>query len=198
MLLQRRERPRSARGRHRRRYAATHDRSGIWLSGVQPPLWTVRAHDQADYGRNTKWSNEKAADARKMMCLRSGGRLAGFAGGPRSFYRFRAFHRSVLIMRVSKVMITALVAASAGNAFAADADNGQRIARRWCAECHVVGPKQRQGSADVPSFAAIAARPGFNVRGLAFFLLDPHPKMPNLFLTRTEAQDIAAYIAGLR
>jgi hypothetical protein len=116
LLLQRRERPRSARGRHRRRYAATHDRSGIWLSGVQPALWTVCAHDQADYGRNTKWSNEKAADARKMMCLRSGGRLAGFAGGPRSFYRFRAFHRSVLIMRVSKVMITALVAASAGNA----------------------------------------------------------------------------------
>jgi hypothetical protein len=27
------------------------------------------------------------------------------------------------------------------------------------------------------------------------FLLDPHPKMPNLSLTRTEATDLAAYIA---
>jgi mono/diheme cytochrome c family protein len=101
-------------------------------------------------------------------------------------------------MQVSKVMITALVVASAGSAFAADADNGQRIARRWCAECHVVAPNQRQGSAVVPWFAGRAARPGFTARRLAFFLLDPHPKMPNLFLTRAEVQDIAAYIAGLR
>jgi hypothetical protein len=33
---------------------------------------------------------------------------------------------------------------------------------------------------------------------LAFFLLDPHPKMPNLQLTRSEASDIAAYISTLR
>jgi hypothetical protein len=31
----------------------------------------------------------------------------------------------------------------------------------------------------------------------AFFLLDPHPKMPNLALSRREADDIAAYIGSL-
>jgi len=40
---------------------------------------------------------------------------------------------------------------------------------------------------------------GFQPREkLAFFLLDPHPKMPNFPLTRIEAGDISAYIASLR
>lgn len=39
---------------------------------------------------------------------------------------------------------------------------------------------------------------GFDAAKLAFFLLDPHPKMPNMQLTRSEAADIAAYISTLR
>ncbi len=38
----------------------------------------------------------------------------------------------------------------------------------------------------------------FNAEKLAFFLLDPHPKMPNFPLSRNEAGDIAAFIATLR
>ena len=33
---------------------------------------------------------------------------------------------------------------------------------------------------------------------LALFLMDPHPKMPNMQLSRTEAADLAAYIATLK
>ena len=33
--------------------------------------------------------------------------------------------------------------------------------------------------------------------GWAFFLLEPHPKMPNMQLSRSEAADLAAYIATL-
>ena len=90
-----------------------------------------------------------------------------------------------------------LAALSAPAAFA-DAANGERLAQRWCASCHLVSPGQRQGSADVPSFAAIAKRPGFNAGQVALFLLDPHPKMPNMGLTRTEAGDLADYIGSLR
>jgi hypothetical protein len=39
--------------------------------------------------------------------------------------------------------------------------------------------------------------PGFSVEKLAFFLLEPHPKMPSMALTRREASDIAEYIAKL-
>ncbi|WP_456745407.1 c-type cytochrome [Bradyrhizobium sp. USDA 4354] len=84
------------------------------------------------------------------------------------------------------------------SALAADADHGADLARRWCASCHVVANGQTQASADVPSFASVARKPDFSPERLAFFLLDPHPKMPNFPLSRTEAGDIAAYIASLR
>ena len=81
---------------------------------------------------------------------------------------------------------------------AADADHGADLAKRWCASCHVVAGNQAQASADVPSFAAIARKPDFRQDKLAFFLLDPHPKMPNFPLTRQEAGDLAAYIGSMR
>ena len=51
---------------------------------------------------------------------------------------------------------------------------------------------------EAPPFASIAKRPGFDAGQIAVFLLDPHPKMPNLSLTRVEAADLAAYIATLK
>ena len=81
---------------------------------------------------------------------------------------------------------------------AADADHGVDLAKRWCASCHVVADGQTQASVDVPSFASVARRPNFSPERLAFFLLDPHPKMPNFPLSRLEAADIAAYIDSLR
>jgi mono/diheme cytochrome c family protein len=86
----------------------------------------------------------------------------------------------------------------ASSALAADADHGADLAKRWCATCHVVANGQTQASADVPSFASVARRPDFSPERLAFFLLDPHPKMPNFPLSRAEAADLAAYIGSLR
>ena len=82
--------------------------------------------------------------------------------------------------------------------FAADPDNGERLARRWCAPCHVVASDQRGPTGEAPPFATIAAMPDFDPAKLAFFLLDPHPKMPDMSLSRTEAADLAAYIASLK
>jgi len=82
-------------------------------------------------------------------------------------------------------------------ALAADADQGGVLARRWCASCHAVAGNQKQASADVPPFAAIAQKPDFSEEKIASFLLEPHPKMPNYALSRYEAADIAAYIGSL-
>jgi mono/diheme cytochrome c family protein len=87
---------------------------------------------------------------------------------------------------------------SAGAAGAADAYNGGQIARRWCEPCHVVAGDQQGTTGEAPPFASIAKRPGFDTGQLAMFLLDPHPKMPNMSLTRIEAGDLAAYVASLR
>lgn len=80
-------------------------------------------------------------------------------------------------------------AASAGVA------DGEKLAKRWCAACHVVASDQKSGSTQAPAFSTVAAKPGFNAAALALFLLEPHPKMPDMGLSRSEAADLAAYIA---
>ena len=89
----------------------------------------------------------------------------------------------------------ALVASGSASAAVADAGQGERIARRWCATCHVVANDQKQANADVASFAA-TARHKTNAE-LAAFLTDPHPKMPDMSLTREEIADLVAYMRTL-
>ena len=82
--------------------------------------------------------------------------------------------------------------------FAADASNGKRLAERWCTGCHLVSSSQSTATDQVPPFASIAKMPDFSAAKVALFLLDPHPKMPDMSLSRTEAADLAAYIATLK
>ena len=98
---------------------------------------------------------------------------------------------------VTGLLVILAGVATADTAGAADAYNGGQIARRWCVTCHVVAGDQQGTTGEAPPFASIAKRPGFDAGQLVVFLLDPHPKMPNMSLTRTEAGDLAAYIATL-
>jgi mono/diheme cytochrome c family protein len=84
------------------------------------------------------------------------------------------------------------VFASAG--WAADARNGETLAKRWCATCHVVSADQTRGNTQAPPFSAIARQSGFDDARLALFLLTPHPRMPDMNLSRSEAADLVAYI----
>lgn len=93
------------------------------------------------------------------------------------------------------LLLTSVVSATAG---AADAVKGETLAKRWCATCHVVSSQQQQGTAQAPPFSAIASRANFNETTIAFFLLAPHPRMPDMNLTRSEAADLAAYIKNQR
>jgi len=103
-------------------------------------------------------------------------------------------------MRFVRLLTAALLVAGLCPSLAAatDAQQGKQLAQRWCAECHLVAPEQTRANADVASFVSLARRPDFNAAQLAFFLLDPHPKMPSLALTRAEAGDLAAYIGTLK
>ena len=88
----------------------------------------------------------------------------------------------------------AFVAALATNAAAADAGKGETLAKRWCATCHVVAADQQVGTTQSPPFSTIARKPDFTEATLALFLLYPHPRMPDMNLSRSEAADLAAYI----
>jgi len=92
---------------------------------------------------------------------------------------------------------TGLIVFLAAPGARADAGDGEKLARRWCAGCHLVAPDQQRASTEAPPFATIARLPGFSPQKLAFFLLEPHPKMPSMALSRSEAADLADYIAKL-
>jgi mono/diheme cytochrome c family protein len=87
-----------------------------------------------------------------------------------------------------------LLAGAGGHAAAADVNRGATLAKLWCQNCHVVSAQQTTGSTQAPPFSEVAKQPGFDASRLALFLLAPHPRMPDMNLTRSEAADLAAYI----
>jgi mono/diheme cytochrome c family protein len=103
---------------------------------------------------------------------------------------FRPRRSAVHFSSAAFLLGFALVAAAP--ATAADVAHGGIIAGRWCAACHVVSPDQKRASTDVPGFADIARRRGNG--DLTTFLIDPHPKMPDMSLSRDEIADLVAYI----
>ena len=104
----------------------------------------------------------------------------------------------VELRRLHRWCLGPIAAASLTPAWAADPDHGEQMARRWCVSCHVVAPDQRGPTGEAPPFATVAKKPGFEAAKLAFFLLIPHPRMPDMTLSRSEAEDLAAYIATLK
>jgi len=97
-------------------------------------------------------------------------------------------------MRGLVLSLLILAFATKTDACAADAFKGETLAKRWCATCHIVASDQQRGTTQTPPFSAVARKPDFNERTLAYFLLTPHPRMPDMNLTRSEAADLAAYI----
>ncbi len=81
-------------------------------------------------------------------------------------------------------------------AIAADARNGETLAKRWCATCHVVASDQQRATGEAPPFSSIGRTPDLDASRLALFLLLPHPNMPAMTLSRSEAADLAAYIVS--
>ena len=104
--------------------------------------------------------------------------------------------------RVLRAILGALATAALAGphsalALPADLGHGEQLAKRWCAACHIVAADQTAGADNVPAFASIARKPGFSASAVAQFLMDPHPKMPDMQLSRDEAKDLGAYISSL-
>ena len=97
---------------------------------------------------------------------------------------------------ISALLLLVAVTALPQAAAAADPANGEKLAKRWCAACHIVASDQRQGSTQAAPFSAMANTPGLDAAKLALYLLLPHPKMPDMSLSRSEAADLADYIAA--
>lgn len=84
-------------------------------------------------------------------------------------------------------------------AFAQDAINGEALATRWCANCHIVTRSATTGRADgVPSFPALAEAPQTTDASLRRAMTASHSRMPDFSLTPREQSNLIAYIFSLR
>ena len=78
-----------------------------------------------------------------------------------------------------------------------DAAHGEQLAQLWCASCHVIGSGSPQSvQQGPPTFRSIAREK--SVDQLRAFLTKPHGAMPDLSLSRSEMDDLIAYIERLR
>lgn len=80
----------------------------------------------------------------------------------------------------------------------ADAAAGHRLARRWCASCHVIGNGAGQTVPQGPPTFRSIARSAMSPAAIRAFLTKPHGKMPNLSLSRSEIDNLTDYIESLR
>lgn len=82
---------------------------------------------------------------------------------------------------------------------AARAVLGKEIAKLWCSHCHLVEPTDTGNvQSDVITFREIANREGQSELRMQKFMMDPHPPMPKLELTREDRHNLVAYILSLK
>jgi cytochrome c len=98
------------------------------------------------------------------------------------------------------LLVFLLSAAAVAKAAPAEtgASAGAQIAQRWCVNCHVISSAQTGAVPQGPPSFPTIAQSGMSADQLRAFLSHPHGAMPDLALTRTEIDDLIAYIQSLR
>ncbi len=109
----------------------------------------------------------------------------------------------MLLVAVAAIAIAGAPAtfgwAQATKGWKPDSRRGLHLAETLCAACHLI---RSDGSGTVvegvPSFRAIANRPGQTGERIASVLINPHAPMPRMQLTRREIGDLIAYLETFR
>jgi len=81
-----------------------------------------------------------------------------------------------------------------------NSDQGHKIARAICAECHLVDrvPGEQSPNLIAPTFERIANTPGMNSAALIAALRTSHESMPNVTIKGSDLSDIIAYVLSLQ
>jgi mono/diheme cytochrome c family protein len=113
----------------------------------------------------------------------------------------RVLRRRLLAFVLAPYLLTAtLTTATSAPAQIVNGDVsiGQRLAQKWCSDCHAVGTEDTETHGEAPSFASIADMSSTTSLSLHAFLQTPHERMPNLQLTQTQIDGVVAYILSLK
>jgi mono/diheme cytochrome c family protein len=98
-----------------------------------------------------------------------------------------------------KTVLALVFAVSVSTAFAQSPERGAELAKRWCANCHVVESSPAAASADgLPTFRALANVSGQSADHLRAAMNPQHSRMPDFALGKQQQDDLAAYILSLR
>jgi cytochrome c len=102
-------------------------------------------------------------------------------------------------MRIHPFLIAAVLLAYAPVAYAAAVPNaqaGQQLVQRSCSSCHALNAAST-ATDGAPPLSVIAKdnkeRPAW-IRG---WLMEPHPPMPSISLSRQQIDDVIAYLGTL-
>ena len=96
---------------------------------------------------------------------------------------------------VAAALLVTLCASSASAM--SDPEAGHRLAREWCSSCHQVDPAGPLRDF-VPSFVSLANRPARDLNWVRLWLMDPHPPMVGLNLSRAQIDNIVLYLRSLQ
>ena len=99
-------------------------------------------------------------------------------------------------------MAAVMIAASAAQAFAADAESefrGRRIAEANCAVCHAISLDDRSDSPEAPPFRLLTRKRSLaELRAdMAGELFTRHPEMPDFEPTPAQLDDITKFIGSI-
>jgi hypothetical protein len=84
--------------------------------------------------------------------------------------------------------------------FAGQCAVGRRIAQQWCSECRKIEPAQRlvDPEAEAPTFEEVANEPSTTPLSLRVFFQSNHENMPDLHISKSQADDLVVYILSLK
>ena len=112
-------------------------------------------------------------------------------------YRQRVIFASVAVRLIVAVWVATVGAAQAQEL--GSAQQGLRLARAQCSECHLVDKVAgRSSNAAAPSFERIANVPGMTSAALTAALRTSHETMPNVIIKGNDMGDLVAYILSLK
>lgn len=113
--------------------------------------------------------------------------------------KFRILTRRWSVFMLGCSLLTAPFAASSvAQTMNGDVKMGQELAQNWCGDCHAVDAQHAEARGAAPSFLSIAKMPSTTAISLHVFLQTPHERMPNLQLTKSQIDDVVAYILSLQ
>lgn len=97
------------------------------------------------------------------------------------------------------MFVAAAMPINSASAAVDEVAQGRDIAQRLCTGCHMrPGQGEKGDHSQIPSFRAVANRPGQSLEGTASWLKIAPPTMPNHHLSSEERAHLAAFIMSLR